>query len=65
MNSAMPPLYLNSARLASPVLESVWRSSVSVMTRPLFRNASSRRRCESVSKLYSMVVVKIVLSGTK
>ncbi len=51
----MPPLYLNSVRLASPVFESVWRSSVSVMSRPLFRNASSRRRCESVSKLYSSV----------
>src|ERR1035437_6704992 len=53
MNSAMPPLYLNSVRLASLVFESVWRSSVRVMTRPLLRNANSRRRCESVSKLYS------------
>ena len=36
-----------------------------VMTRPLLRNASSRKRCERVSKLYSRVVVKIDLSGTK
>ena len=35
MNSAMPPLYLNSACFASPVFESVMRSSVSVMTQPL------------------------------
>ena len=49
MNSAMPPLYLNSVCLASPVLESVLRSSVSVISNPLFRNASSRSRCASVS----------------
>ena len=35
--------------LASPVFESVLRSSVSVMSRPLFRKANSRRRCASVS----------------
>ena len=62
MNSAMPPLYLNSADFASPVLASVVRSSVSVISRPLFRNASSRRRCASVSKLYS-VAVKMLLIG--
>ena len=64
MNSAMPPLYLNSAVLGSPVFGSVVRSSVSVISSPLFRNASSRRRCASVSKLYS-VTVKMLLSGRK
>ncbi len=62
MNSEMPPLYLNSALLGSPVFASVVRSSVSVMSSPLFRNASSRSRCASVSKLYSRAV-KISLSG--
>src|SRR5215467_2581165 len=60
----MPPLYLNSTRLGSPVLGSVLRSSVSVISRPLFRKASSRRRWESVSKLYS-TAVKMLLSGRK
>src|SRR6202023_4357653 len=61
---AMPPLYLNSAEFASPVLASVVRSSVSVISRPLFRNASSRKRCARVSKLYS-VVEKMLRSGKK
>src|SRR6184192_2165629 len=64
MNSAIPPLYLNSTDLASPVLGSVVRSSVSVIWRPLFRKASSRRRWARVSKLYS-VTVKMLLSGRK
>jgi hypothetical protein len=40
------------------------RSSSSVMTRPALRNASSRRRWASVSKLKS-VVSKICASGLK
>src|SRR5580704_18056561 len=64
INSAMPPLYLNCAVLGSPVFGSVVRSSVSVISRPLFRNANSRKRWASVSKLYS-VTVKMLLSGTK
>src|SRR5258708_19540528 len=64
MNPEIPPLYLNSRRLASPVLASVCRSSVSVICRPLFRKANSRRRWARVSKLYSETV-KISLSGRK
>src|SRR5215469_17273285 len=60
----MPPLYLKVACFGSPVLGSVVRSSVRVITSPLLRKASSRRRWASVSKLYS-VAVKIVLSGRK
>ena len=51
----MPPSYWNPCDLPS-------RSSSSVMLMPPFRNASSRRRCASVSKLYS-VVSKICGSG--
>ena len=65
MNSAMPPLYLNSADFASPVLASVVRSSVSVISRPLFRNASSRRRWASVSKLYSVAVKMLRRAGSE
>ena len=51
----MPPSYWNLWLLPS-------RSSSIVMTMPPFRNASSRRRCASVSKLNS-VVSKICVSG--
>ena len=37
MNSAMPPLYLKSARLASPVFGSVVRSSVSEIQQALIQ----------------------------
>ena len=47
-NETMPPSYWNWWLLPS-------RSSSMVMTMPPFRNASSRRRCASVSKLYSVV----------
>ena len=51
----MPPSYWNLWLLVS-------RSSSSVIRMPAFRNASSRRRCASVSKLKS-VVSKISASG--
>ena len=54
-NETMPPSYWNLWLLPS-------RSSSIVMRMPPFRKASSRRRCASVSKLYS-VVSKICGSG--
>ena len=51
MNSTMPPLYLNSVRLASPVLESVARSSVSVMDEAAIQEghlAQTLRQCVEV-----------------
>ena len=56
-NDTMPPSYWKRCDLPS-------RSSSIVMTMPPFRNASSRRRCARVSKLYS-VVSKIWASGLK
>ena len=41
------------------------RSSLIVMRNSLFRNASSRKRAESVSKLKLVVSVKISGSGLK
>ena len=54
-NETMPPSYWNLWLLPS-------RSSSMVMRMPPFRNASSRSRCASVSKLYS-TVSKICVSG--
>ena len=41
------------------------RSSVSMISRPGFRNASSRKRVARRSNLNSVVIVKIVGSGMK
>ncbi len=49
MNSAMPPVYLKVWVLASPVLASDGRSSVRVISMPLLRKASWRRRLARVS----------------
>ena len=54
---AMPPSYWKRCFLPS-------RSSSRVIRMPRFRNESSRRRCESVSKL-KVVVSKICGSGLK
>ena len=54
-NSRMPPSYRKRWLLPS-------RSSSIVIETPAFRNASSRSRCDSVSKLNS-VISKTVVSG--